>query len=375
MGYVAVRGGLEAIEASLERIRFERVRKGRVLDPEAIAAGMRSLVDQVMSESSLYSEDLAALAIKQAEGSPEEAVFLLRAYRSTLPRKHYARSADPRHLFVERRISSTFKDVPGGQILGTSLDYSHRLMDFDLLTETEESALNWLEQYLEKSGQAIGTADGVDLGQLPRTIDYLRGQGLMKDYPVQNNEPGDITKKSLAFPAGRSERLQVLTRGQTGAVTALGYAALRGYGATLHPAVSELRVGRLSLAVPDPFDRLADDPEEDYYLGEIRITEVEALVPVVTDRPSGQKELSFDLGYGFAFGQNETKAIAMSLLDQCLERPENGHAVHDEEFVLLHVDSVEATGFISHLKLPHYVTFQSELDSVRKTRLNREENS
>jgi len=56
----------------------------------------------------------------------------------------------------------------------------------------------------------------------------------------------------------------------------------------------------------------------------------------------------------------------MSLLDQCLERPENGHAVHDEEFVLLHVDSVEATGFISHLKLPHYVTFQSELDSVRK---------
>jgi len=149
MGYVAVRGGLEAIEASLERIRFERVRKGRVLDPEAIAAGMRSLVDQVMSESSLYSEDLAALAIKQAEGSPEEAVFLLRAYRSTLPRKHYARSADPRHLFVERRISSTFKDVPGGQILGTSLDYSHRLMDFDLLTETEESALNWLEQYLE----------------------------------------------------------------------------------------------------------------------------------------------------------------------------------------------------------------------------------
>ena len=29
-----------------------------------------------------------------------------------------------------------------------------------------------------------------------------------------------------------------------------------------------------------------------------------------------------------------------------------------------HIDSVEATGFISHLKLPHYVTFQSKLDSV-----------
>ncbi len=58
----------------------------------------------------------------------------------------------------------------------------------------------------------------------------------------------------------------------------------------------------------------------------------------------------------------------MSLLDQCLEHPDRAHAVHDEEFVLLHIDSVETTGFISHLKLPHYVTFQSELDSVRRSR-------
>jgi alpha-D-ribose 1-methylphosphonate 5-triphosphate synthase subunit PhnI len=82
----------------------------------------------------------------------------------------------------------------------------------------------------------------------------------------------------------------------------------------------------------------------------------------------GKTEIEFELGFGASFGQNETKSIAMSLLDQCLESGDKSSAVQDEEFVLLHVDSVEATGFISHLKLPHYVTFQSKLDSVRKTR-------
>ena len=74
----------------------------------------------------------------------------------------------------------------------------------------------------------------------------------------------------------------------------------------------------------------------------------------------------FEIGYGICYGQNETKAIAMSILDQCLEHTESNLPPHDEEFVLMHIDSVESTGFISHLKLPHYVTFQSNLDSVRQ---------
>ncbi|WP_144526391.1 carbon-phosphorus lyase complex subunit PhnI, partial [Bacillus pumilus] len=106
-------------------------------DVTRIEGGMRGLIDQIMSESSLYDETLAALAIKQAEGSPEEAVFLLRAYRSTLPRKHYSRAVHTREMRVERRISASFKDIPGGQILGASVDYSHRLLDFDLMHETD----------------------------------------------------------------------------------------------------------------------------------------------------------------------------------------------------------------------------------------------
>ena len=33
-----------------------------------------------------------------------------------------------------------------------------------------------------------------------------------------------------------------------------------------------------------------------------------------------------------------------------------------------HSDNVQATGFVEHLKLPHYVDFQSELGLLRKLR-------
>jgi alpha-D-ribose 1-methylphosphonate 5-triphosphate synthase subunit PhnI len=195
-------------------------------------------------------------------------------------------------------------------------------------------------------------------------IDYLRKEGLLAAWPENNAEPKDITKTGLDFPTTRSERLQVLTRGQTGAVTALGYASLRGYG-TLHPTVGELRIGTISVYVPDPFHKNGNE-EDSYYVGEIRITEVETIIPKHRDIGQGKSRVEFDIGYGICMGQNETKAIAMSILDQCLETKDPRYPTHDEEFVLLHIDSVETTGFISHLKLPHYVTFQSKLDSVRK---------
>lgn len=361
MGYVAVRGGTQAIEASIERLKLERLKQGTSIDVSAITAGMRALIDQVMSEGSLYDETIAALAIKQAEGSPEEAVFIIRAFRSTLPRDHYSITVEPESMRVERRISAAFKDIPGGQILGASYDYTHRLIDESLLTEDDDAAREWLEEFRRRDG-----SDG-RIGQLPKVVDYLRRQGLFQRLPNDDAEPKDVTKESLKFPASRSERLQILTRGQTGAVTALGYASLRGYGPLLHPTVGELRVGLLPVHVPNPFRSPSDD-EDAYYIGEIKVTEVESVVPKHVSRPDKKTEIQFELGYGICYGQNETKAIAMSLLDQCLEHPEGATPSHDEEFVLLHVDSVEATGFISHLKLPHYVTFQSELDNARKTR-------
>ncbi|ATW26634.1 carbon-phosphorus lyase complex subunit PhnI [Candidatus Formimonas warabiya] len=363
MGYVAVKGGTRAIGESIKRLKYERLKRGMVLDCSRIESGLRCLMDQVMSESSLYNETLAALAIKQAEGSPEEAVFLLRAYRSTLPRKHYSRILDTGEMGVERRISASFKNIPGGQILGASYDYTHRLIDFDLGRETDADAVQWLRKF---ALEAEGENDRIDLACLPKALDYLRGEGLIAPCTHKDEEPDDVTKESVQFPTSRSQRLQMLTRGQTGAVTSLGYAALRSYG-DVHPTVGELRIGNLPVYLDNPFQE-ANGEEDAYYIGEIKVTEVETLFPAGVPKEKGRKELAFGIGYGLCFGQNETKAIAMSILDHCLESANPAYPTHQEEFVLMHIDAVESAGFISHLKLPHYVTFQSKLDSVRKSK-------
>lgn len=366
MGYVAVKGGTSAIEESIKLLKYERLKKGTTLNIKNIEGGMRSLIDQIMSESSLYSETLAAIAIKQAEGSPEEAVFLLRAYRSTLPRKHYSRTVNTEEMSAQRRISASFKDIPGGQILGACYDYTHRLIDFDLVSETKEDVFNWTEWFNEENSRQSNLKH-TDMNRLPKVLEYLRKEGLLEECEKDDTPPHDITQKSVQFPTKRSERLQILTRGQTGAVTSLGYAALRGYGA-LHPTVGEVRVGMIGIYVDNPLNKPNGQEDDSYYIGDIKVTEVETLFPSKIEKANGEKELQFKIGYGICYGQNETKAIAMSLLDRCLEAQDLDYPTHNEEFVLLHVDSVESTGFISHLKLPHYVTFQSKLDSARKSR-------
>lgn len=362
MGYVAVKGGTQAIEESIRRLKYQRTNKKSILNVENIEAGMRGLIDQTMSESSLYSETHASIAIKQAEGNPEEAVFLLRAYRSTLPRKHYSNKVLSEDMRVERRISASFKDIPGGQILGATTDYTHRLLDFSLSAETEGEMLSWLSDF---ENEVKTDSDATDLTKLPKVIDYLRKEGLIQESERSDLEPDDVTRKSLEFPSSRSERLQILSRGQTGAVTSLAYAVIRGYGA-LHPTVGELRVGDLPIYINNPID--PSDDGDSYFIGEIKVTEAEMLIPVTVEREHGEKEIEFEIGYGVCYGQNETKAISMGILDNSLENKNSDYPSHDEEFVLYHIDSVESTGFISHLKMPHYVTFQSKLDSVRKTK-------
>lgn len=358
MAYIAVKGGQFAIESSTDSLNYNRIKDGETPDTGIIEKSMGFLIDQVMSESSLYCKKMAALAIKQAQGNPEEAVFLLRAFRSTLPRKHYSLQVDSKHMRLERRISAAFKDIPGGQILGSSSDYTHRLLDANLISEDPNVLKEWIQKYLAEPIKPELIAE------CPKVIDYIKKQGLLRVTTSNESTPLDITKNSIKFPTKRSERLQILTRGQTGAVTALGYASLRGYG-VLHPTVAELRVGHIPLLISNPYSD-NNNEEDGYYFGEIKITEVECLIPVDVPNGYGKSKIEFEVGYGVCYGQNETKAIAMSILDQSLESEEKKFPTQDEEFVLMHIDSVEATGFISHLKLPHYVTFQSKLDSLRK---------
>lgn len=391
MGYVAVKGGGRAIEESLRLLEFERVAASSAWGTDEIEGTFPELIDQVMGEASLYAPRLAALALKQAQGSPDEAVFLLRAFRSTLERPYVSRPIDTGDLCVTRRVSAAFKDVPGGQILGATRDYSHRLIAFDLESEDEDELARKrtvLTRHFEEASRTAAARDdaagAAPAGRLPRVLDYLRSEGLVAPVAADDTEPVDATMVPLSFPAPRSVRLQTLARGMTQAVEALGYAAIRGFGPA-HPTVGELRCGRAAVAVDHPVE--PGDAEDAYYVGTVPLTEVESVFMAEGDAGAAEDAeglapgqavgagLSLSIGYGLVFGRAETKAIAMSVLDHCLDADEVRYPTEDEEFVLYHVDGVEASGFISHLKLPHYVTFQSKLSSVRGTRAGAEEDA
>lgn len=365
MGYVAVSGGEQAIAASLDLMELKRVGAGRSIEVATILAALPELVEQVESEGSLWAPEVAATAVKQAQGSVEEAVFLMRAYRSTLERLYTSRVIDTDTMRVDRRISAAFKDIAGGQILGATRDYSHRLIEFELADETpadvRERAAE-LERALAAEPQAEAAAAQT---RVPRVLTYLREIDMVRSYPLDDAEPVDITKTPLAFPAPRSVILQALSRGLTQAVIAIGYAAIRGFGLS-HPTVGELRRGTVAVTIDAPG---SDAPTEDdaYYLGAIPVTEVESLIvsDEVDDR--GNHRSALDVGYGLVVGDDESKAIAMSVLDHSLRADDVRYPTQDQEFVLYHIDGVEATGFISHLKLPHYVTFQSKLDAALRS--------
>jgi alpha-D-ribose 1-methylphosphonate 5-triphosphate synthase subunit PhnI len=347
--YVAVKGGEAAIRNAHRLMAHER--RGDPDVPEISAAqveGQLALaVDRVMTEGSLYDRGLAALAIKQARGDLVEAIFLVRAFRATLPRLGATEPLDTSAMAIRRRISATFKDLPGGQILGPTFDYTHRLID---------GALDGFAPPEPTLGEPREEA-------VPRVTDLLGEQGLIEPSPRDDGvEPGDLTREPLAFPIGRDLRLQALARGDEGFLLALGYSTQRGF-ARSHPFAGEIRMGEVEVEI------FVEELGFAVTLGTITVTECQM---VNQFKGAGDAPPQFTRGYGLTFGHCERKAMAMALVDRALRAAELGEDVsapaQDEEFVIMHSDNVEATGFVEHLKLPHYVDFQSELGLLRRLR-------
>ena len=352
--YVAVKGGERAI-ANAHALLAEQGRGHPhlpVVDPAQVEGQFGVLVSRVMTEGSLYDPELAARALLQAQGDVLEAVTLVRSYRTTLPRFGYTCAIDTSGLPPQRRISATFKDLPGGQQLGATFDYTHRLFSAAGAATPDRRA-----------------SDGVD-GEdpaMPRVADLLSSSALIEPdaHPDQDaTQPGDLTREPPVFPMSRAERLQALARGDEGFLLGLAYSSQRGFGNT-HPFAGEVRVGEVEVEF--------DAPELGFGvpLGRIEITECQ-MVNQFTG--SAETPAQFTRGYGLAFGRSERKAMSMSIVDRALRSAEFDERVvspvQDEEFVLSHSDNVQATGFVEHLKLPHYVDFQAELMLVR--RLNEE---
>lgn len=352
MSYVAAKGGEKAISHAEQLLKAER--RGDVSVPELSLAQIKQqmglAVARVMAEGSLYDPDLAALAIKQSWGDLVEAIFLLRAYRTTLPRFYYSQPLTTDEMAIRRRISSIFKDLPGGQQLGPTFDYIHRLLDFKLAAENNQP------EYPKAAHSPT---------PVPRAIDALNHEGLIQtetDKSLNGSTVFDLTRQPLELPAGRDARLQNLARADEGYLLGLAYSTQRGYG-NAHPFAGEIRMGEVEVVIC---------PEElgfEVAIADITVTEVQ-----MVNQFKGSKALppQFTRGYGLTFGYNERKAMAMALVDRSLRAKEFGEAIQgpaqEEEFVLYHSDNVEAQGFVQHLKLPHYIDFQAELNLVRKMR-------
>ncbi len=357
--YVAVKGGEKAIDNAHALMRTQRRGDSAIteLSVNQIRQQLPLAVDRVMNEGSVYDPELAALALKQASGDAVEAIFLLRAYRTTLPRFGYSEPLDTEQMQIERRISGTFKDLPGGQILGSTYDYTHRLLDFSLLAAGEA-------EVAPEEANALSEALAAG-NSCPRVLELLNKEGLIEQSRESGQDdqvPRDLTREPVNYPAERAVRLQNLIRGDEGFLLSLSYASMRGYGDS-HPFSGEMRTGRVSVELV---------PEELGFpieVGEVLLTESE-----MVNQFHGSKDLppQFTRGYGIAFGRAERKAMSVALVERALRAEELGEEVlyptQDQEFVLSHTDCVSANGFVSHLKLPHYVDFQSELEMIRRLR-------
>ena len=336
MAYVAARGGERAI-AQAERLFRERLGTIDAARVARIRAELPHLIDRVMGEASFADEEIAALALAQTGGDLPEAVLLLRAWRTTQPRLGVAEVVAPDAMRTHRRISAAFKDVPGGQTLGPTLDYAHRVLATEVLTGAP---------FVPEPVEPAEPADP----HPPAVSAWQAANGLIPE-PEDDVRAGeaipDVTREPVLFPADRAHTLQSLARADTGGALALGYAAMRGYGQA-HPTVNELRLGEADLVVRHPRGTL-------FSAGRVPVSYAE----VVTQTGEGLRR-----GFAATLGWNEVKVIAAATLDLNMPGAAKGSAT-DEEFVLYHTEGVEAAGFCAHFKLPHYVTFQSSLDAMR----------
>ena len=377
MGYVAAKGGFDAIRSAEELAERSR-REGRSswLELDQIVERLRYAVDRVMGEGGLWDETLAARAYRQAEGDLIEAAHLIRAHRSTLPRLAYTRPIDANEIDVMRRIVPAFREPPGPQLLGRTLDYTGRLLEKQGEDEgrvlAAEAAANKAvaAEAAANTGEAIGDSTSESLidkspdVRVPgRLMDALREMDLLVDRRRDDDpEPADITRVPARPGAPRSAVLSSMARAETGALVQLWYRNIMGPDRHLHEVtLGEVRHGRLPVSVRHPY---IDDDEQAYVsIGHVRVTEVEA----IEDLDGVDEDRSrFDVGYGMTLGHNERKGIAMANLDIALSRDSAGSPL--EQSVLMTTDGLDASGFLEHLKLPHYVTFRSMMERKQAMR-------
>ena len=285
-------------------------------------------------------------------------------------------------VFTRRRIVPAFRNPPGPQLLGRTTDYTGRLLDRtddtvarkraerraseSVILDTDELDTGEVDtDELEQRIPVVTSGAASALSSLGdrrhrRLLDVLRDMDLMVDRRRSDDpDPVDITRSATRPPAPRSAVLATMARAETGALVNLWYRNILGPDGYIHEVtLGEVRHAEVPVTVTHPHTGGSID------IGVVRVTEVEA----IEDLDGADEERTrFDVGYGLCFGHNEKKAIAMANLDIAChrDRRETGDgagASELEQSILMTTDGLDASGFLEHLKLPHYVTFRSMID-------------
>ena len=345
------KGGTEAIVAAEKLVLERRAQLDSTLTTDSVIASFPLAIDRIMGEGGLWDPDTAAAAYLQANGDITEAVHLIRAHRSTLPRLTYSEPLNPREVKLLRRVVSTQRQPDGPILLGETVDYTARIIH-----NSDEMPLPVVD---ELDGQVQRHPDE----PFRRFRDYLDDKGVLVDRTTTDDEPFDIQLNAAELPAHRSAWLSEISQADTGGLINIWYQSILGTDgyATEGVTLGEVRHGRLPVRVEHPHTG------EEVEIGRIRVSECEAVADMGLLR--GEDPTTYDVGYSMALGHNERKVIAGATLDIAAYRFRGTEDGKRLEQILMHTtDGLSASGFLEHLKLPHYVTFQSGLDAAMAAR-------
>jgi alpha-D-ribose 1-methylphosphonate 5-triphosphate synthase subunit PhnI len=354
MGYTSVANRTQAVDAAAALVATSDPMRHGDDAAAMLLARAPLLIDHVAAEAGIIEPQLCARAVVQAQGDLARAVSLVRAWAATLPRAGTARVA-MRDLITERRITPGFLRPSGGQYLGASLDYAQRLLDVDGAAISAPHG----------NGATNDRHDDGMPASFPAASEPLRNEGLIAEH--LRAQADDVTRSKHA--CGRGAFMQLLARGETGTLTALAYTAIRGFAQRQDPTLMELRSGMFPV-------RAARPDGVTFVVGQISATIAEIALYRLHDETGADPQ--FTLGVGATAGRVERRAIAAAMLDAGCARAASDpdglrRPSEDEEFITIAIDGQETSGFVEHLKLPHYVTFTSDLDRVRAVRTARED--
>ena len=343
------KGGTEAIVAA-ERLAFERrAQIPAELTVDTVLQSFPHAIDRIMGEGGLWAPEIAARAYLQANGDTTEAVHLIRAHRATLPRFQLTEPLNPREVELLRRVVSTQRQPDGPMILGETVDYTARIIH-------------------DGDGPALPVIENLDDTPIEhpadepfrRFRDWMHDAGLLVDRTLETDEePFDIQLVAAELPATRSAWLSAIAQSDTGGLINIWYQSILGTDgyATEDVTLGEVRHGRIPVRVMHPHLK------EPVSIGRIRVSECEAVADMGAIR--GEDPTTFDIGYAMALGHNERKAIAGATLEVAAYRfREQPEGLRLQQILMHTTDGLAANGFLEHLKLPHYVTFQSKVDAV-----------